>query len=82
MANISIFAHPAPWAKATTRTPQTIAHRGYKAKYAENSMKAMCAAVEAGADALETDVHLTADGVVVLSHVSALGLSTMVVKKK
>lgn len=60
----------ATWAKATTRIPQIIAHRGYKAKYVENSMKAMQAAVEAGANALETDVHLTADGVVVLSHVS------------
>lgn len=60
----------ATWAKATTRIPQIIAHRGYKAKYVENSIPAMRAAVEAGANALETDVHLTADGVVVLSHVS------------
>ena len=52
--------------------PQTIAHRGYTAKYPENTLRAFEDAVEAGAHALEADVHLTKDGVVVLSHVSAL----------
>ena len=50
--------------------PQIIAHRGYKAKYPENSMTAFHAAVEAGVHCVETDVHATRDGVVVLSHVS------------
>lgn len=35
-------------------------------------MAAFRAAVEVGAHALETDVHLSKDGVVVLSHVSHL----------
>ncbi|PNP53108.1 hypothetical protein THARTR1_06318 [Trichoderma harzianum] len=48
--------------------PQTIAHRGFKASFPENSMAAFRAAVEVGAHALETDVHLSKDGVVVLSH--------------
>lgn len=48
--------------------PQTIAHRGYKAKHPENTMCAFTAAVKARADALETDVHLTRDSVAVLSH--------------
>ncbi|KAI9664500.1 MAG: hypothetical protein M1821_005946 [Bathelium mastoideum] len=48
--------------------PQVIAHRGYKAKYPENSLAAFEAAVKAGAHAVETDVHLSKDGVVVLSH--------------
>ena len=51
------------------KIPQVIAHRGYKAKYPENSIQAFEAAVEAGAQALETDLHLSKDGVVVLSHV-------------
>ncbi|KAH7092204.1 PLC-like phosphodiesterase [Paraphoma chrysanthemicola] len=51
-----------------TRKPQAIAHRGYKAKFPENTMGAFKGAVEVGAEALETDVHLTRDGVVVLSH--------------
>lgn len=50
------------------RRPQAIAHRGYKAMYPENTMGAFKGAVEVGADAIETDVHLTKDGVVVLSH--------------
>lgn len=51
------------------RIPQTIAHRGYKAKYPENTLTAFRAAVEEGrAHALETDIHLTKDDVVVLSH--------------
>ncbi|KAL6834801.1 PLC-like phosphodiesterase [Trichoderma camerunense] len=48
--------------------PQTIAHRGFKASFPENSMAGFRAAVEVGAHALETDVHLSKDGVVVLSH--------------
>ncbi|KAI9714786.1 MAG: hypothetical protein M1820_000075 [Bogoriella megaspora] len=50
------------------RMPQVIAHRGYKEKYPENSFRAFESAVEAGAHAVETDVHLSKDGVVVLSH--------------
>lgn len=50
------------------RLPQAIAHRGYKAKFPENTMGAFKGAVEVGADAIETDVHLSKDGVVVLSH--------------
>jgi hypothetical protein len=51
------------------RKPQTIAHRGYKAQFPENTMGAFRGAVKVGADALETDIHLSKDGVVVLSHV-------------
>lgn len=50
------------------KLPQAIAHRGYKAKYPENTMGAFKGAVEIGAHAIETDVHLTKDGVVVISH--------------
>lgn len=48
--------------------PQAIAHRGYKAAFPENTMGAFKGAVEIGAQAVETDVHLTKDGVIVLSH--------------
>ncbi|CAO2651826.1 Nn.00g001090.m01.CDS01 [Neocucurbitaria sp. VM-36] len=50
------------------RRPQAIAHRGYKAKFPENTMGAFKGAVEVGAEGLETDLHLSRDGVVVLSH--------------
>ena len=52
--------------------PQAIAHRGWTAKYPENTIRAFEDAVEGGAHAVETDVHLTKDGVVVLSHVNFL----------
>ena len=49
--------------------PQAIAHRGYKARYPENTMGAFRGAVEAGAHAIETDIHLSKDDEVVISHV-------------
>lgn len=52
--------------------PQAIAHRGYKAAYPENTMGAFRGAVEVGAHAIETDLHLSKDGVVVISHVRFL----------
>ncbi len=51
------------------RRPQAIAHRGYKAAFPENTMGAFRGAAEVGAHAIETDIHLSKDGVVVLSHV-------------
>jgi len=50
------------------RFPQAIAHRGYKAIHPENTMGAFKGAAEVGAHAIETDLHLSKDGVVVLSH--------------
>lgn len=50
------------------RLPQTIAHRGYKAAFPENTMGAFRGAAAIGAHAVETDLHLAADGTVVLSH--------------
>ncbi|TPX26836.1 hypothetical protein DIZ76_012299 [Coccidioides immitis] len=52
--------------------PQAIAHRGYSAKFPENTMSAFMHAVEVGAHAIETDIHLSRDGVVVLSHDATL----------
>lgn len=48
--------------------PRGIAHRGYHPHGEENTMKAFLAAVELGADVIETDVHATADGVSVTFH--------------
>lgn len=49
--------------------PNTIAHRGHRAVYPENSMAAFKGAVKVGAHALETDIHISKDNVLVLSHV-------------
>ncbi len=45
-----------------------IAHRGSSADYPENSMAAFEAAIGDGADMIETDLHLTRDGEIVLVH--------------
>ncbi|KAK4041791.1 PLC-like phosphodiesterase [Parachaetomium inaequale] len=57
---------------ARPRLPQNIGHRGYNAAFPENSMAAFHGAIAAGAQALETDLHLSHDGVVVLSHDATL----------
>jgi glycerophosphoryl diester phosphodiesterase len=52
--------------------PEAIAHRGVRDRYPENSLPAFQAAIDAGADAIELDVHATRDGVVVVHHDAAL----------
>ena len=48
--------------------PEVIAHRGIRDRYPENSLLAFEAALDAGVDGIELDVHGTADGVVVVHH--------------
>jgi glycerophosphoryl diester phosphodiesterase len=48
--------------------PQVVAHRGASFDNAEHTLGAYVAAVEAGAEALECDVRLTADGHLVCVH--------------
>nr|WP_048149033.1 glycerophosphodiester phosphodiesterase family protein [Palaeococcus ferrophilus] len=45
-----------------------LGHRGYSAKYPENTLLAFRKAIEAGADGVELDVWLTRDGEVVVIH--------------
>lgn len=52
--------------------PILVAHRGYAARYPENTLTALQAAVEAGARWLEFDVQFSADGVPVLLHDTSL----------
>jgi glycerophosphoryl diester phosphodiesterase len=51
-----------------TRTSMILGHRGWSAKYPENTRLAMQMALEFGADGLEFDVQLSADGVPVVFH--------------
>jgi glycerophosphoryl diester phosphodiesterase len=48
--------------------PIVVAHRGASAEQPENTIEAFEAAIDAGADAVEFDVRLTADGVPVVMH--------------
>ncbi len=52
--------------------PFVVAHRGAQTVEPENTLRAFLLALAQGADALETDLHLTADGHVVASHDATL----------
>ena len=45
-----------------------LAHRGYSDQYPENTMKAFLEAIKKGFNGIETDVHKTKDGQLVLCH--------------
>lgn len=47
---------------------QIIAHRGSKGTRPENTLPAFIAAIEDGADGIETDVHLSRDGQLIIMH--------------
>jgi glycerophosphoryl diester phosphodiesterase len=52
--------------------PLVIAHRGASGERPENTLPAFEHAIEQSADMIETDLHLTRDGVVVIHHDAAL----------
>ena len=56
--------------------PLIIAHRGYRAKYPENTLCAFEAALDAGAAMIELDVSLTHDRKVVVIHDATLQRTT------
>ena len=47
---------------------ERIAHRGVPGERVENTLPGFMLAIELGADAIELDVHLSSDGVVVVHH--------------
>jgi glycerophosphoryl diester phosphodiesterase len=60
----------------TATRPQVFAHRGGCALGPENTLAAFDLGMAAGADGLELDVHLSADGVVVVCHDDTLDRTT------
>jgi glycerophosphoryl diester phosphodiesterase len=52
------------------------AHRGDKKRYPENTIPAFESALKYGTDMIETDVHMTSDGALVLIHDRALKRTT------
>jgi len=56
--------------------PQVFAHRGGCALGPENTIAAFDIGIAAGADGLELDVHLSADGIVVVHHDTTLERTT------
>ncbi len=56
--------------------PRVVAHRGDSAFYPENTMEAFRSAAALGIDVIETDVHLTKDGEIVIWHDPTLERNT------
>ena len=62
-----------------TLSPRNIfvaAHRGWSARYPENTMAAFRAALSLGVDQIETDIRVTKDGTLVLMHDEAVDRTT------
>ena len=56
------------WAEAMSPLFNLQGHRGARALHPENTLPSFEAALDVGVSSLETDMHLTRDGVVVLCH--------------
>jgi glycerophosphoryl diester phosphodiesterase len=56
--------------------PIVVAHRGDSKNYPENTLEAFVSAYHMGIDVIETDVHLSKDGVVVVWHDDTLERNT------
>ena len=57
-------------------TARLVAHRGYSARYPENSLRALRAALELGCDGIEFDVQMSADGILFVHHDADLSRTT------
>lgn len=66
--NAVTYAHPARDLRPERHPPAVIAHRGASEDAPEHTLSAYRRAIEDGADALECDVRLTADGHLVCVH--------------
>ena len=58
------------------RTPLIIGHRGYPGRAPANTIEAFRQALEYGADVFEIDVHLSADGHVIVVHDGTIATTT------
>lgn len=54
--------------KYFSKTLKVVAHRGDSAFFPENTLPAFISAAELGVDCIETDIHLSSDGVCVIWH--------------
>lgn len=74
-----VAAHAMPVSTLKGERPLVIAHRGASGYLPEESVQAFQLAIRMGADYIEGDVYLTADGKAVMLHDSTLNATTNVV---
>jgi glycerophosphoryl diester phosphodiesterase len=65
-----------PFAEKIQRLPLVMAHRGGAGLWPENTMYAFERAVDLGVDMLETEIHSTADNILVLMHDNTVDRTT------
>ncbi|KAJ6596963.1 PLC-like phosphodiesterase [Mycena vulgaris] len=58
------------------KLPECWGHRGASARFPENTMASFEAAIRDGVDGIESDVHVSKDGVVIMFHDPTLGRTT------
>ena len=75
-ASARVSAHPHEPASADHHRTLIIGHKGNSGIAPENTLVAIAEAFNVGADVVEVDVHLTADGVPVLMHDSTVDRTT------
>lgn len=85
---MSVLTTPAPAplelrrrASSLVVTPAVVAHRGSSGSRPEHTLGAYRAAIRAGADAIELDLVITADGVLVARHENELSRTTDVASR-
>ena len=71
-----ITVHPRPQRPVLAKAPLLIAHRGGAGLWPENTLLAFRHAADMGVDMLEMDVHLTADGDLVVIHDASVDRTT------
>lgn len=62
---LEFFSDDAP---TLLRVPNIVGHRGMPSVHVENTMESAQAALDAGADVIETDIYLSADGQIFVLH--------------
>lgn len=67
---------PTPTAPMPTAAPFVIAHRGASAYRPEHTLESYALAIEQGADAIEPDLVVTRDGVLICRHENEIGGTT------
>ena len=76
MMTFTRSAGSAPFSEETQHRPLVMAHRGGAGLWPENTLHSFERAVDLGVDVLETEIHSTADNILVLMHDNTVDRTT------